>query len=400
MGQREAAGRTLPFVLGVYAASRLLYFAAGAIMARTLPISSFQRRTSDVPYGRLNTWSHWDGEHYIHLAASGYLNLHYDESPAFFPLYPLLVRALDSLFGGPVSLPALGVWGVIVSLAALPFALYFVYRLAEDAGGPRTARASVLVLAFFPTAFFLNAVYTESLFLALSAGALWAVRVRKNLLLACVLAGLACATRNVGIFLLVPLALEWLRRRREYGLRGAACLALAPSGLLLYAAYLWWRFGNPLLFYTGQRRWGREPTGPLHALVTAFEQAGRGLAQLSGMRPGSGSGSLMDHLAATNETYNLLFLLLALTLLVAGARSLPPGMSAYAFLLVAVPALFGTPQDPLMGMPRFVLVAFPIFITLGALVGKRKVALRLWLAVNIAFSLFLCALFVSWRFVA
>jgi hypothetical protein len=46
------------------------------------------------------------------------------------------------------------------------------------------------------------------------------VRVRQNLLLACVLAGFAAATRNVGIFVVVPLIYEWikaggLKERRE-----------------------------------------------------------------------------------------------------------------------------------------------------------------------------------------
>jgi Gpi18-like mannosyltransferase len=65
---------------------------------------------------------------------------------------------------------------VLVSLAFLPLALFFVYRIAEEGWGEGVARGAVLALAFFPTAFFLNSVYTESLFLALSAGSLWAMR--------------------------------------------------------------------------------------------------------------------------------------------------------------------------------------------------------------------------------
>src|SRR5919112_419667 len=145
------------------------------------------------------------------------------------------LRSSAELFGGPASLPSLSVWGVLISLLALPFALYFVYRIAEEGWGTRVAQGTVLALAFFPTSYFLNAVYTESLFLALSAGSLWAARVRKDLLLACALAAFATATRNVGVFLIVPLAYEWLRggAGRDYGpWRGAACLALAFSGLL------------------------------------------------------------------------------------------------------------------------------------------------------------------------
>ena len=387
-------------MLLVYVASRLFYLAAGAFFARVVPVSSFQRLTSDVPFGTMNLWAHWDGEHYVALAAGGYLQPPDHISPAFFPLYPLLIQSFAELFGGPLSQPALSAWGVLISLLALPFALYFIYRIAEDGWGTRTAQGTVLALAFFPTSFFLNAVYTESLFLAFSAGSIWAARVRKDLLLACLLAGLATATRNVGVFLLVPLAYEWLKNMRECGWRGAY-LALAPSGLAAYAAYLWWRFGNPLLFYTEQQRWGREATSPLSTLQSALVQGGRGLGRLfdPDLWSDPSLGRIADHVGAANDAYNLVFLGAALALLLAGLQVLPPGLSAYALLLVLPPALFGTPHDPLMGLPRYLLVAFPVFIVLGALLENRRL-LGGWLVLSGAASLVLCALFVSWRFVA
>jgi hypothetical protein len=390
----------LVFVLLVCAASRLFYLWAGALFASVVPVGRFQRITADVPFGTMNLWSHWDGEHYVALAASGYLQPPENTSPAFFPLYPLLIRGLATLFGGPFSQPALSVWGVLVSLIALPFALYFVYRIAEDGWGVHAARVAVLTLALFPTSFFLNAAYTESLFLALSAGSLWALRVRKDLLLACLLAGLATATRNVGVFLLAPLVYEWLRNAREYRWRGAY-LALAPSGLVAYAAYLWWRFGDPLLFYTQQSRWGREPTGPIDTLLGALTRGGQSIAGLFSSRlwTDPSLGRVADALQVANNAYNLIFLGLALALLVAGLKVLPPDLSVYSLLLILPPTLFGTPQGPLMGLPRYVLVAFPLFIVLGVLLRDRR-ALGGWLAASTAFSLLLCALFVSWRFVS
>ncbi|HZA44269.1 MAG TPA: hypothetical protein VE568_03060, partial [Rubrobacter sp.] len=152
------------FVLLVYAASRLFYLLAGALLARVVPVSRFQRITSDVPSGTMNLWSHWDGEHYVALAAGGYLQPPENVSPAFFPLYPLLMRSVAELFGGPVSEGALSLWGPLVSLLFLPLALFFVYRIAEDGFGEQVARATTLALAFFPTTFFLNCAYTESLF--------------------------------------------------------------------------------------------------------------------------------------------------------------------------------------------------------------------------------------------
>ncbi|HEX5850518.1 MAG TPA: mannosyltransferase family protein [Rubrobacter sp.] len=398
--EERKRGNGVGFVLVVWAVSRLLYLVCGSIFARVVPTSDFQRVTLDVPFGSMNLWSHWDGEHYAMLALGGYLSPPDNVSPAFFPLYPLLMRSSAELFGGPISTEVLSVWGPVLSVLVLPFALYFVYGIALDGWGVRVARGAVLALAFFPTTFFLNAAYTESLFLALSAGSVWAVRVRKDLLLACALAGLASATRNVGVFLLVPLAYEWIRTIDHYRWRGAY-LILVPSGLATYALYLWARFGDPLLFYTAQEDWGREATGPLATVGRAWTSAVEGAGRLldPGLWTAPTLGNLADHLAAAGNLTNLVFFVFAVAVLLAGARDLPPSLTIYGLLLIAPATLFGTPQSPLMGTPRYTLVAFPLFIALGLLATNRWL-FRTWLLLSAALSLALCALFVSWRFVA
>jgi len=401
MMEYEKESRTgLGFVLALYAASRAFYLISGSLLARVVPTSSFQRVTLDVPFGSMNTWSHWDGEHYVTLAMGGYLHPPYNVSPAFFPLYPLLMRSFAELFGGPISKEALSVWGPLLSLLFLPFALYFIYQIALDGFGDRVARGTVLALAFFPTTFFLNAAYTESLFLALSAGSLWAVRVRKDLLVACILAALAAATRNVGVFLVVPLMYEWIKDIESYRWRGIY-LPMAPGGLLAYMGYLWVRFGNPLLFYSAQESWGRQATGPLdtarRAWGSAVEGAGRLLDQ--GLWAHPALGNVADHLAGAGNFFNLVFFVFAVVVLLAGLRYLPLSLSVYGLLLVAPATLFGTPESPLMGTPRYVLVAFPVFIVLG-LLSRNKPLFGGWLALSALASLVLCALFVSWRFVA
>jgi hypothetical protein len=400
-GEKDTRSDGLLFVLAVYAASRMFYLGAGAMFAGNLPVGGFHWLTPDVPPGTLNIWAHWDGAWYSQIAAEGYETV---ASTAFFPLYPLLIRSFAELFGGPLALGTLSVWGVLLSLLALPFALYFVYNIAREGWGERTAQVTVLTLAVFPTSFFLNAAYTESLFLALSAGSLWALRVRRDLLLACALAAFATATRNVGVFLLVPLAYAWLRGEagRGYGWgRGVACLALASSGLVAYAAYLWSRSGDLFLFYSAQGYWSRRPTDPSSSVTAVFVEAYEGLAGLFRPRPLADSAleDLMGRLNGTTDAYNLLFLLFAAALLVSGLRVLPFSLSAYTFLLIIPAVFFGKPETPLMGFPRYVLVAFPLFIVLAVLLKNRR-RLGLWLGLSAAYSLVLCAEFVSWRFVA
>lgn len=71
---------------------------------------------------------------------------------------------------------------------------------------------------------------------------------------------------------------------------------------------------------------------------------------------------IANHLARATNAYNLAFLIFAVIVLIVGLRLLPLGLSAYAFLLVVPPVFLGTEDIPLMGMPRYVLVAFPLFI--------------------------------------
>src|SRR5215212_11275338 len=177
-----------PFVFAVFALSRLLFLGTGAFAAATLP---WARPAGEVlePPGFLSYWAHWDGAWYSEIATEGY-GVHAPPSTAFFPLFPMIVRVGAAIGGGPA------LWGVLVSLVATVFAMYFLYRIAEKFRDKEVARAATVAFAFFPTAFFLNAAYTEALFAAFTTGAFWAAYVRRDLFLAGLLGGMGAATRD------------------------------------------------------------------------------------------------------------------------------------------------------------------------------------------------------------
>jgi hypothetical protein len=378
------------FVLTVFAASRLLFLGAGSLAAAFLPWATPAGYPLEPP-GSLNYWAHWDGAWYSEIAMEGY-DAMAPTSTAFFPLYPMLMRS--GIGDGPV------LWGVLISLSATLLALFFLYRIGGDLYGPRAARAATMALAFFPTAFFLNAVYTEALFLALSAGAFWATRVRRSVLLAGLLGSLAAATRNLGVILVIPLLFEWLRSRREFGLKGLAGIALILAGLLGYAAFLWGRFGDPLLFARQQGEyWGREFESPFTTLADAWRAARDGVKYLLDPETLFLSASASPALEASN-TLNFAFLILFLIVLAVGFVVLPPGLSLYTFLVVLLPVLTPAPSFPLMSLPRFVLGAFPIFLVLGYLLSRSKAVLVLWLFFSAGTGVALTALFTTWRWVA
>jgi hypothetical protein len=346
------------------------------------------------PAGFLNYWALWDGAWYSEVATEGYAN-RAPESTAFFPLYPMLIGLGASIVGGPA------IWGIFISLASTLFTLYFLYGIAEKLFDERAARYATLAMAFFPTAFFLNAVYTEAPFLALTTGAMWAAMVRRDLLLAGILAAFAAATRNLGILLLIPLAYEWWRNREEFGgMRGLAPLALVPLSVGVYTAYLWMHFGDPLISARQQGEyWGRTLTNPLatyeNASASAAEGAGWWLDPSSLFLGESAAPSL-----EASNTLNLVFFVLVLAAVWVAFFILPPGLSVYTAIITLLPVLTPSPSFPLMSMPRFALGAFPIFLVMGFLLSRSKVGSAVWFAVCIPLGIALTALFVTWRWVA
>jgi hypothetical protein len=384
------------FLLVVFAISRLFFFGVGIAATALLPPMALGKRGDNAnPVGFLEPWANWDGVWYSLIATEGY-SLENPDSTAFFPLFPLLIRG-GTLLGAS---PALS--GILVSLIACFFAFFFLYQIAKELWDQKTARATTLCFAFFPTAFYLNAVYTEALFIALSTGSFWAARVQRNLLLAASLGALAAATRNLGVLLLIPLASEWLRSRREFGWSGL-WLGLVPTGLLAYMSFLWARFGNPFITVERQAFWGRHLQNPLTILETAWKEAIAGLNQVLDPATLFLYQGLEPSMTAAGAIYFVLFTLFFLLLVVGVAFLLrvPKGLWVYTLLLVLIPVLSTSTNRVLTSTSRYELAAFPIFFVLGWLFSQTslKPALWVWLLVSGAIGVAEAALFITGRWV-
>src|ERR1051325_5216285 len=107
-------------------------------------------------------WARWDSRFFLEIAEHGYNHAR----AAFPPLYPATLYVVGHAFGGQYVLA-----GIAVSLAAAFGSFLLLHRLAEERLGAEGARRAVVYLAVFPMALFLQAVYSESLFLALALGA-------------------------------------------------------------------------------------------------------------------------------------------------------------------------------------------------------------------------------------
>ena len=169
---------------------------------------SFMITNRDGPnLGRLyEVWDHWDTGHYMRLATVGYTPDRPD-THAFFPLYPLLLRALDWVLPGPTLVATL----VLANALLLP-ALVVLHRFITETFDRPLGDRTLLVLMAWPAAFFLSAGYNTSLFLLLSVSALYCMR-RQAWWAAGLLGALASATRLSGVLLALPFAVEYLRVR-------------------------------------------------------------------------------------------------------------------------------------------------------------------------------------------
>ena len=336
-----------------------------------------------------DVWARWDSVWFLRIAKHGY-DAASGAASAFYPLYPGAVGVLGrALFGHYVLA------GILVSLAAAFGSFLLLHRLAEERLGADGARRAVLYLAVFPFALFLQAVYSESLYLLLTLAA-FALAERGRFLAAGAVAGLAMLTRPVGIALPPALALlAWRRRQRPQAL---ASLTVAPLLFAAYPLYLWRAEGDPWAFAHAQRIWSRHlsPAGPLGGIWDGLRAGWAGVEQLvSGSHTQVYWTAVQDTdpiRAATINLENLAFLALFLLLTVVAWRRFGAPYGLFAALSLAIPLSVPSERWPLLSLPRFGLTVFPFFLALAALGGRP----RLHTAIVAVSSVLLGVAVVQW----
>jgi len=429
--------------------SRLLVWVAGAGTVATLGFGPI-RGAFDPPgvtrgFGWLGDLlaapvARWDSAWYLVIAHYGYrpeLGSYTSARDAFFPLYPLGLHALSDL--GLQAILA----GVLFSLAAFALALYCIHRLTtlELAGSGRAgsgdiAGLAVLVTALAPMAFYFSAVYSESLYLALSVGLFLCAR-RGCWAWAGALGALACATRSSGLVLLLPALMLYLygpradrspdfaperppprsvgdrmhairviggRLRPRYHLRADVLwLALLPAGLGLYMAYLGLSGGDTLAPLHAQDVWGRHFAGPYFGLWDGIKAAFEGARQLLSAQRAHvyypiAAGS--PFVSAGHNLMLLAFLLAALPLFVLALRVLPLAYGVYAIAALALPLSSPPAAQPLMSLPRFLVVLFPLSMAFAVWLAAHPRARIPALAMSALLMAFFVAQFATWHWVA
>jgi hypothetical protein len=311
-------------------------------------------------------WERYDALHYENIARHGYAGLGSDPNEtAFFPLFPLAIRAFSALGLSEVAA------GLLIAAAASMVAGVYLYRLAVESFDEGAGGRAVLYLMLFPTAVFLIAPYTEPLFLAGAVPAFYYAR-RGQWGRSALPMAVAVATRVTGVFLVLGLIAEFVRQRRfdrQTTLRAAGAFAAGCLPLVAFAAYLWWAKGNPLDFVAAEHRgWHRELVSPVSAFLSTWRVFWN--AQLGGIPVTTGPRLVwFGELAAAAA--GVLFTVVAV-------RRREWGYAVFMGSLMAVLLVDGPTY---LSLPRMLLTLFPIPLLLAGMVRERPLLHQVILSV-------------------
>ncbi len=336
-----------------FVAIATLLFVVSAIGSTRLPDPGNQVIPPFHGWRWFQGWAQWDSGWYFAIADGGYGYIRDQQSTiAFFPTYPLLMRAVAVVVGNAY------VAGILVTVASGAAATRLFFGWLQERVGRTNAWAALGLMLLYPYAFFLyGAVYPTALFVMTVIGA-FVLLEHGHPCVAGLVGALATAARPTGVVLIVALAVRAYERRQQSPDDGPAWwdagVLLSALGLAAFCFYQWRRFDDPFAFITVQSAWDQQSGLDTWLKLRFFEDL-RGLP---------------DRNVLASITY------LAHPVLTVGALALVPrvfrrfgyGYGVYALLIVLVPALS---TKNFFGMGRYLLAAFPVFAVAGELLAER-----------------------------
>lgn len=344
--------------LPIYVMSRLCVLAGAAVVAAELRVDANLAVERGLPVGDpsgttnagnairpiLDVLTSWDGLWYMDIVRNGYptsvppdITYFQDEArAAFFPLFPVLGRAFDTLLPGGDTFAVLTMNAVLGLIAVV-----LIGRIAQELYGERVGRTAVTLAAFFPGSFVLSFAYSEPLFIVLAAACLWCLLVREWTA-AGLFAALATATRPNGAALVVACvvaAVMAIRERRDW--RALVSVALAPVGFVTFQIWLGRHTGEPMVWFRVQREaWDEGASFGWTALRNTVEAIARPMT-------------------SPTDTVTALCVAATVAMVVLSWRAkLPWVLTAYAWSVLALMLVPAT----VTARPRFLYTAFPLII--------------------------------------
>jgi 4-amino-4-deoxy-L-arabinose transferase-like glycosyltransferase len=392
--ERIVAREGLKFAFFVWLAMRIILSIWGIVIMSVAPASSHNHvlrdypgvtfPNHDLPGYTIDIWNIYDTRHYISIADAGY-----QSDPgfltAFFPGYPMLIKATSTLLFGHTLLSAI----IVANVCALIF-FWFLYRLVEADYGEKIAKRAVVLSAVFPTSFFLFLAYTEAPLLAFSTAALYYGRQHKWWL-AGVLAGAAALIKQPGVFLAIPLGYMYWRQHVTYRQFNFTLLKRSDWAWLLIgpaAAVVYWVSSQDYL---------QAASSDFTNLGASEVLTWPGLPLVRALQEARFSNPL---LAANLMEIGFTLLMIALVALtVVKVRSMTYGLYSVMLTLISLCVTWPNVLRPEVNVPRRILIIFPIFVALSLVIPSNRL-FRCVVYTCFAFFLVLSGLFVNWVFIS
>ncbi len=250
---RESRIQNLLVPLRIVIISRVGLFILVYLSIVFIPTKSGEGIWSAFPENRfLDGWSRWDSGWYMSIADRGYGRPPKagteQRDTTFWPLYPLIVRAVRPLLGNTHFA------GMIVSNTAFLLACLLLYQQVRSRYDEEVDARTIILICAYPFSFYFSACYSESVFF-LTVVAAFYFGERQNWFIAGLFSAAAGATRALGVLCVVALAILYLQHVNFSWRRIRSNMALILLGLmgpLGFALYLWYCFGDPLLFHSAR----------------------------------------------------------------------------------------------------------------------------------------------------
>lgn len=240
--------RGMLLTLCVITAVRLMVFAAGVGSVALADPAEF-----DLRFTSGQAWIAFDAMHYLRIARDGYPTDAIRPQIAFFPLLPMIVRAIQPMMAAEVALLALAQLTTLVGFG-------FFYVWCRQLTNHAIAMAACLLLATFPAAAFFSAGMTEGPFFCCVAAVLFLLQ-RGHLWPAAIVCGIATALRPTGVALALVVMIWSIPGPMALGGIGRwlAVSLISVSGIGVYQAYLWHTYERFDAYFVAQSYW--EPGG-------------------------------------------------------------------------------------------------------------------------------------------
>lgn len=336
-------------------------------------------------------WVNWDGQWYYSIVTRGY---QYNpdiakttmQNVAFLPGFPALVRIVHDITR--LSYTYSGLFTNFILTIGIIYIAYGVVNIflqkynKQSIGNPYISNIwPAMIVLCLPTSLFFAAYYSEALLVFCLLMTIY-LGLRKKYIVAAIFAGLATGVNPIGVVGAPSLLVMFMQQEdimnnslifiiRQYFLKIIGIGLLSVNGILIFMAYLWYRFNDPLAFYKSESAWGRSSSKNIlsnlgHIWQTSYSH----IFSLTFF-----GDAKFEYLINLSD---MLVPVLGLAIIIISLYKKVYWLAVYAFVLVLLPISTGSVGS----LNRFALGLLPALLFIYTLLS-RKIKKFLWLPLGL-----------------